>query len=108
MARVPPAGDELASIIILCCNELEYTRLCLESVLRKTRSPYELILVDNASTDATPTYLEELRARPGPARVEVVRNETNLGFAAGCNQGLAKAQGRWVVFLNNDAVVADG
>ncbi len=42
MDRVPPPGDELASIIILCCNELEYTRLCLESVLRYTRPAYEL------------------------------------------------------------------
>src|SRR5204863_361005 len=42
-----PAGGELASLIILCCNEADYTRLCLESVLRHTRRPYELVLVDN-------------------------------------------------------------
>src|SRR5262249_57829575 len=35
----PPAGDELASLIILCCNEVDYTRLCLESVFRHTRAP---------------------------------------------------------------------
>ena len=39
--------------------------------------------------DGTPAYLEEVRLRPGPARVQVIRNEANLGFAAGCNQGLA-------------------
>ena len=106
-AEPPPKGDELASLIILCCNEVEYTRLCLESVLRRTRPPYELILIDNGSTDGTPAYLEEVRVRPGPARVEVVRNEANVGFPAGCNQGLARVQGRWVVFLNNDAVVTE-
>src|SRR5438132_2156957 len=58
IVQTPPAGDELASIIILCCNELAYTRQCLESVVRHTRWPYELILVDNGSTDGTAEYLQ--------------------------------------------------
>ena len=62
MERVPPPGDEMASIIILCCNQVEYTKLCLESVLRHTRPPYELVVVDNGSTDETPSYVEELRS----------------------------------------------
>jgi GT2 family glycosyltransferase/tetratricopeptide (TPR) repeat protein len=109
--RVGPAaspGDELASLVILCCNQLDYTRLCLDSVLRHTRPPYELILVDNGSTDDTPAFLEELRGRPGPQHVEVIRNASNRGFPASCNQGLAAARGRHLILLNNDTVVTPG
>ncbi|MGE3804185.1 MAG: glycosyltransferase [Gemmataceae bacterium] len=106
--QMPPPGDELASIIILCWNELDYTRQCLESVLRHTRRPYELLLVNNGSSDGTRAFLEEIRQLSGPERVVVIHNESNLGFAAGCNQGLQASRGSYLILLNNDTIVTEG
>ena len=94
--------------MILCCNQLDCTRACLESVLRWTRPPFELLLVNNGSTDGTAGYLEGIKGHPRPDRVEVIRNATNRGFPAGCNQAIARARGSSVVLLNNDTVVTEG
>jgi glycosyltransferase involved in cell wall biosynthesis/Flp pilus assembly protein TadD len=103
--EAPPVGDELVSIVVLCGNGLDYTRLCLESVLRHTRRPYELLVVDNASSDGTAGYLEDLRGRTEPWRVVILGNDTKLGAPAGRNQALALAKGLFAVFLDNDTVV---
>jgi glycosyltransferase involved in cell wall biosynthesis len=104
----PPSGAELASIIILCCNTVEMTKLCLDSVLKHTPGAYELIVVDNGSTDETPQLLDAFKAQPGPTRVEVIRNDTNRGYPAGVNQGLVAAKGEYLILLNNDVVVTPG
>ena len=95
------------SIVVVTFNNLVFTRLCLESALANTRySPYEIIVVDNGSTDGTAAYLGELSRRHD--RVRVVFNGSNRGFAPANNQGLELAKGDVLVLLNNDTIVPPG
>jgi GT2 family glycosyltransferase len=92
------------SIVVVTHDNLIFTRLCLESVLANTGSPsYELIVVDNGSTDGTATYLRRLAEHY--SHVRFVLNDENLGFARACNQGVALASGGVFVLLNNDTMV---
>ncbi len=102
-----PANDRLASIIIPCWNQLEFTRLCLAALVRHTRPPWELLVIDNGSTDGTGSYLSGVRD-VAPVPVTLISNSKNIGFPAAINQGLRAARGDYLVLLNNDAVVTDG
>jgi glycosyltransferase involved in cell wall biosynthesis len=97
---------DLASIIVPCWNQLEFTRHCISSLMRHTRPPWELILVDNGSADGTRDYCAGVHDASS-VPVTVVTNATNLGFPAAINQGLEQAHGEYLVLLNNDVVVTD-
>ncbi len=96
------------AIIVVTWNNLELTRQCIDSVLRDdTWCAYELIVVDNASSDGTVEYLRALAEKE--PRVKIVLNGQNLGFAAANNIGLRAARdSEFVVLLNNDTVVPRG
>jgi GT2 family glycosyltransferase len=92
------SAQPLTSIVILTCNQLEYTRRCVEGIRRTTPQAYELVFVDNASTDGTLEYLRSIDA------AVVVDNDANLGFGGGCNLGIARSRGDRILLLNNDVV----
>ncbi|MEP6912232.1 MAG: glycosyltransferase [bacterium] len=96
-----------ASIIVVTFNNLELNRLCLESIYARTEWPnFEVIVIDNNSTDGTPEYLKE--AEDTFPNLRVILNERNQGFAAANNIGLNHATGDYLVLLNNDTVVTRG
>lgn len=97
----------LTSIIIPCWNEIAFTQQCIAALKRHTRPRWELIVVDNGSTDGTGTYLAGVRDM-STVPVTVVSNAVNRGFPAAINQGLRLARGEFLVMLNNDVVVTDG
>ncbi len=96
-----------ASIVVVTYNNLAMNRQCLESLYGRTEWPsFEVIVVDNASEDGTVEYLRDAEKRYPNLRV--VANDTNRGFAAANNQGLALASGAYLVLLNNDTVLTRG
>ena len=99
-ASVPDFG--MTSIVIVTHNQLEFTRQCLDSIQRLTDEAYELIVVDNGSSDGTVEYL---RGVPG---VRLIVNEANRGFPAAANQGIVASGGSQILLLNNDVVVTTG
>lgn len=103
--RLPIANPKKTpdiSVVMVLFNQAGLTLRALTALAAQTGPSIETILVDNASTDATPDLL---------ARVEgavVLRNGENLGFLRAANQGAERARGRHILFLNNDAFVQPG
>lgn len=94
------------SIIIVTYNNIHLTQQCLESIKKYTAYPnYEIIVVDNASTDGTVNYLESLETK---GEIRFIRNTENKGFSAANNQGIKASSGEYLVLLNNDTVVTRG
>lgn len=102
----PVTGTPKASVIVLAWNGIEYLEGCLDAVLAQRGQSvaevpdFEVIVVDNGSTDSSP----DLVARRFP-QVRLICNERNLGFAAGNNVGLRAARGDLLVLLNQDTRV---
>jgi GT2 family glycosyltransferase len=91
------------SIVIPIWNKWQYTYNCLNSLLENGSSvSYEVIVVDNASTDETPKMLKKVN------NIMVSTNKKNEGFVKACNIGASKARGKYVLFLNNDTQVTKG
>ena len=89
------------SIITAVYNQLAMNQIYWENLVKNTKSPFELIVIDNASTDASADFFESVGAR-------VIRNPGNYSYPVSQNQGIAVAKGEWLAFLNNDIIVSEG
>lgn len=88
------------SLVILTWNCLPYTQACIQSIRSCTQGiSYEIIVVDNGSTDGTPAYLKE---QPD---LRLILNTDNQGYPRGNNQGIEMATGDYLLLLNNDVIV---
>lgn len=90
----------LVSAIVVNFNGGEMLQEALASLAAQTWPAMEIVLVDNASSDGSADQAE----RRFGARLSVVRNARNEGFARGCNVGIAASKGEWIFLLNPDAV----
>jgi GT2 family glycosyltransferase len=93
----------LVSVIIATHNKRELLKLCLESVLRTTYPYFEVITIDNASSDGTVKMIKAWsRSEP---RLRLVENSTNLGPSIAYNIGIERAKGTCIATLDDDAIV---
>jgi GT2 family glycosyltransferase len=91
------------SIIIVNWNTNDLLQNCLQSTLKQAGDlDYEIIVVDNASSDGSGEMVKQKFPQ-----VKLIENTENRGFAAANNQGMAIAQGRYVLLLNSDTVILD-
>jgi GT2 family glycosyltransferase len=94
----------LVSVVIVTWNGLQHLRTCLPAVLDQLLphgQTFEVLVVDNASTDGSIAYVEWLAARDG--RLRLICNTRNEGFASPNNRAFAEGRGEFVATLNNDA-----
>ncbi len=95
----------LVTVIITTYNYAHTVGVAIESALAQDYPQLEVLVVDNASTDATPELAE--RYRPDP-RFRYVRNESNIGMVPNHNKGLREARGEYVLFLSADDYLLPG
>ncbi len=88
------------TVVIPNLNGKRFLKDCLDSLFAQSFRDFGVVLVDNASSDGSVGLVES-----SYPEVEVIRNETNLGFARAANQGIAEASGDYIVLLNNDTVL---
>lgn len=90
------------SIVIPLYNQLDYTKICLDSLYPTINPDTEVVVIDNGSSDRTSEYLTQCH------RFSVIINPVNLGCAAAWNQGVKATSSDWVVILNNDVILSPG
>lgn len=92
-------SKKLTSIILLSYNSKNDLKECIPSLTNQTYSNYEIIVVDNASTDNTPEFM-----RTEYPEIKLIENGSNLGYPGGNNIGVDNAKGDYIVILNPDTV----
>ena len=95
------------TVVVVNLNRRQLLEACLRSLERQAGVSFETIIVDNASTDGSPEWVEEY-SRSAPYPVSLIRNQENRGFCGSNNQGIARARGQFIALLNNDAEAEPG
>ncbi len=90
------------SIIIVNYNVKYFLEQCLYSIYKSSLQHFEVIVIDNNSTDGSMEFLEPLFLQ-----VQFIKNKHNPGFAKACNQGVETATGKYILFLNPDTLLAE-
>ena len=93
-------NEDLVTIIVPVYNREKYIKETLQSILNQTYTNYEVIFVDDASTDASTSILEEYTKNN--AKFTLIKLRRNMGVSFARNIGIRKASGRYIAFLDSD------
>jgi GT2 family glycosyltransferase len=93
-------SNPLISVIVVNYNGKKFLSDCFSSLFHQAYSPFEVIMVDNASDDGSVEYVQK-----NFPEVKTLTQATNLGFAGGTNAGIRKAEGEFILTLNNDTII---
>lgn len=99
--------SNICTVIITCCGQIEHTRLCIPSVLRKSNGGFKLVAVYVESFDGTADYLDGVRDA-APVDVEVLKVPAGTSRLRMLRRGIASSSGPYIVHLANDTIVPRG
>ena len=97
----------VVGVVVANWNRRELLRACLDSLARQSHRSFEVVVVDNGSTDGSAALVEEM-AKSYPVPLHLIANSTNMGFCAANNQGIFSTDAELVALLNNDAEAEPG
>ncbi|MFA6142756.1 MAG: glycosyltransferase [Candidatus Omnitrophota bacterium] len=97
-------SDIKCDVILPVCDQFDFTRNCIDSIMTNTLTPYRLIVVNNGKSISTKTYLVEIKKTLGDNLV-VIENPVNFGWVKALNQGIAVSSAPYICFQNDDTVV---
>jgi glycosyltransferase involved in cell wall biosynthesis len=100
-----PSAQPLVSVVMPSYNRAHYIEQAIQSVLAQTYKNFELIIIDDASTDATASIVAEYAKKD--ARIRYSKNEVNSGISKSRNNGVTLAHGEYVAMLDSDDVWID-
>lgn len=102
-AEVLPQKEKMVSIIIPTAGRLDLLKQCINSIYSNTSTPFEIIIVDNGSSDGTMEYLlAEMKIRKN---LRHIRQQINMGYQKAINIGVGAAKGEHILLFNDDAWV---
>lgn len=97
------------SVIIVSYNTEKLTLQCIKSVIDSVINLYyEIIVIDNNSNDKTVYEISKVKDHKPKVKIEIIKNDKNLGFSKAVNQGIKNAKGEYILLLNSDTVVPNG
>jgi GT2 family glycosyltransferase len=91
------------SIVVLNYNGKKHLQNCIKTVLENSYPNFEVVLVDNASTDDSIQPIQDCYG--ADPRLQIIKSSKNLGYSGGNNLGFSHSKGKYIVFLNNDTTV---